>query len=209
MIVMISGKQGSGKSSASDGLAKILEERSILNRVKRYRFADPLYKMHDAVRKILQEIGVTSYDFNNTDGNLLQMIGTDWGRNTVSKDMWIKAAQNKYETFVSVSSKLSTNYFIIDDLRMKNEFEAFNALRIRLECPEEVRKLRARKWRTNTTHQSETDLDDWVDKFDLVVNTEALSAEETLETIFNFVIDPDVYRDKFGVNKILAGEAGM
>lgn len=209
MIVMISGKQGSGKSSASDGLAKILEERSILNRVKRYRFADPLYKMHDAVRKILQEIGVTSYDFNNTDGNLLQMIGTDWGRNTVSKDMWIKAAQNRYETFVSVSSKLSTNYFIIDDLRMKNEFEAFNALRIRLECPEEVRKLRARKWRTNTTHQSETDLDDWVDKFDLIVNTEALSAEETLETIFNFVIDPDVYRDKFGVNKILAGEAGM
>lgn len=209
MIVMISGAQGSGKSTASDGLAKFLEEKSILNRVKQYRFAEPLYRMHDAVRKVLKDIGVTDYDFDSTDGSLLQIIGTDWGRNTVDKNMWIKAAQAKYETFVSVSSKLSTNYFIIDDLRMKNEFEAFNALRIRLECPEEVRKLRARKWRTNTTHQSEVDLNDWVDKFDLVVNTEALSVEETLETIVNFVTDLEVYRDKFGIDKILAGEAGM
>jgi hypothetical protein len=64
---------------------------------------------------------------------------------------------------------------IIDDCRFPNEFEAFpEALRVRLNADEKVRKLRTEAWRENTLHPSEVSLDiyDIEGKFDLYLQTD-------------------------------------
>lgn len=78
---------------------------------------------------------------------------------------------------------------IVDDCRFENEFDALpEALRIRLEAREEVRRLRADSWREDVFHPSETGLDKYCEegKFDLVFNTEdEKSIDNILETIFS------------------------
>lgn len=64
---------------------------------------------------------------------------------------------------------------IIDDCRFTNEFDAFpQALRVRLNAAEDVRKGRAESWRENTVHPSEVGLDlyDIEGKFDLYLQTD-------------------------------------
>ena len=74
----------------------------------------------------------------------------------------------------------------MDDCRFKNEFNAIpEALRIRLQCPRVVRRIRCTAWRDNEDHPSETDLDSYVDqnKFDLVFETDKMIPETQVEII--------------------------
>jgi hypothetical protein len=172
-IVMISAKQGGGKTTLADAIAKELLKCG------RYRFAKPLYEMHDAVLSILGR-----YGFERTlDKPLLQLLGTEWGRRQVDENLWVKCMLAEADRMRAAGM----NYLVIDDMRFKNEFNAAPALKIRLECDEEIRKSRCSQWRDNTTHQSEIDLDDWVDKFDLVLDTGVLSKEQTLKKALEFI----------------------
>jgi hypothetical protein len=172
-IILISGKQGSGKSSLGRNLKAKLEELG--NKVETLAYADPLYKIHHAMRNILQSYGADDMDPSKIDGPFLQIIGTSWGRETRHPDIWVNILKKRV--------KEVGTFYIIDDCRIQNEMDAFNCspmrvLKIRLEAPEHVRKLRAKKWRTNTQHLSEIGLDHY-NAWDLTLDTEALKPEET------------------------------
>lgn len=201
-VVLISGKQGSGKTSLAQGLQKKLLDANYA--VGNLKFAMPLYKMHKAIRDILKEDGMDtevihkmsgSYTapFEGIDGPLLQLLGTEWGRKTRGENFWVKYAQETVDRILNTMLEANTNLephpvFIFDDCRFPNELSAFHdAVTIRLEAPEEMRRDRAEKWRDNTEHPSETALDGAL--FDLMQHTGGgATKESTLVTVFDYVV---------------------
>ncbi len=181
-ILIISGKQGSGKTSITDGIVKMLG--SVAN-IQTFKFAGPLYEMHDAMLPILKKYKIRPEDMTK-DGELLQTLGTEYGRNKISENVWVNISHRFSTEFVALAD---TNLAIIDDCRFENEFNGFidSAFKVRLECPEEVRKARCSYWRENTTHPSETGLDDYAEagKFDLYLNTEFYDLEQCIKRVIN------------------------
>lgn len=199
MIILISGKQGSGKSSTCEQLAHRLTMHygNFEGEVKRLRFAEPLYQMHDACRDILKKFGITQYNYDKVDGPLLQMIGTEWGRDMIYENVWADCGRNQAVQWIDGQRTGKFPWFVLfEDLRFINEFHimettGFPVLRVRLEAPEEVRKLRAAKWRENTNHKSEIGLDEYAaqDKFELRINTDACSLQDTVKMIEKAVLE--------------------
>lgn len=174
IVIAISGKQGVGKSTIVHKLTDHFSSKNF--KVYYRRFAQPLYEMHDVCMKIMKNYG---YDFGKKNGPFLQLIGTEWGRNTVDKNIWVNCLSNWIQQIETTNDMfLKDTVVLVDDMRFKNEMEMFNnlvsperkVLLVRLECPEEIRKTRAESWREATTHASEIDLDDCIHKFDLVLN---------------------------------------
>lgn len=160
---MISGKQGSGKTTLANELTNQLQERKY--KVVRMKFADVLYELHDTIFGILKSYGIT-YD-KVKHGPLLQYLGTDFGRKTFGENVWAGILRNRISGIESL-----VDFCIVDDLRFKNEFETFpEAFKIRLSAPEGVRKERCESWREDTNHPSEVDLDEWEMRFDSICLT--------------------------------------
>lgn len=179
MIILISGKMGSGKSTLTENLLTTLRELSYL--AMSIKFADPLYEMHSRVLSVLVEYGVPT---PKKDGLLLQQLGTEWGRKAYGENIWVDLAKKKVESFMD-GDKPNRRVAIIDDCRFKNELFGFpEALKVRLVCDRDARKSRTDAWRENEMHQSEVDLDD-VDPshFDLVIDTGLNTKEQVLETV--------------------------
>ncbi len=166
--VLISGKQGSGKSTTAEALAEALSGDFC---IARYRFAEPLYKLHDVIREEARRLGIPVPD---KDGHLLQLLGTDWGRAVYGEDIWIKCALEKAER--TRAGNPGRTALIIEDTRFKDELAAFRKFDIRtfafrLEADRDIRKGRTTSWRSMETHQSEVDLDGAPHLFDQVWNT--------------------------------------
>lgn len=184
ITVFISGKQGSGKTTTSDELAAACR---VFGRVTaRARFAQPLYEMHDAVLTILANYGIQRPIVK--DGPLLQLIGTEWGRNTLGENVWVNCIENKRSQIAAM-----TDVLIIDDMRFPNEFDvptdSFGPLlKVRLECPRDERKRRCETvsmWRPNENHPSEIALDEYSaqGKFDMTFDTSLVSTGELVDKI--------------------------
>jgi cytidylate kinase len=188
--LLISGKQGSGKTKTADALQSLLTSRGF--EVVRYKFAQPLYEMHDMVLAYMAEEG---FEVPVKDGLLLQLLGTDWGRAVFGPYVWVKCASFEYRRIRKTVSEYTkptiyqkTVVFLIDDLRFKTELEGFreDGFTVRLEAARDVRKSRADSWRDNETHQSEVDLDDCLDFFDAVIRTDKQANEqEVAHAIYN------------------------
>lgn len=192
-IVVLSGKQGSGKTTTQKLLQ--IEAQKGEWRAITLNFADVLYEMHDAVLAILAKYGIKR-DIAK-DGVLLQLLGTDWGRKTLGEDIWIKLLLNKISILAAQNSHYSKLLFIVGDCRFENEFKAFaEALRVRLECPTEDRKVRCSYWRDNTAHPSEVDLDQIAQngEFDIYLDTSTVSPEAGVETLLQ-VLNADQWVD--------------
>lgn len=184
-IILISGAQGSGKTTLADTLAKRLRSSKGFYPYQEL-FAGPIYEMHDFCRNILRENGVTP-PHEIKDGNLLQLLGTEWGRNTIGENIWAEVLKGKIErTQKRLNVKEGTLIFIVSDCRFRNEFDAFpEALRVRLSCNRDVRKKRVSMWRENERHLSEIDLDGYAlnGQFDLNFDSEFETPEHMAELI--------------------------
>lgn len=173
-IVLLSGKQGSGKSTIQKALAA-----HVFQNMKRIpaiiNFADPLYEFHNFIRNRMTEYGI---ERPQKDGRLLQLLGTEWGRQSVDTNIWCQIAKNK-------TSKLRDAVAIIGDCRFKNELRFFpDAIKVKLYADRDVRKSRCDSWRDTENHQSEIDLDDVSEKeFDFVLNTEITSVKDCVEML--------------------------
>jgi hypothetical protein len=172
-IVLISGKQGSGKSTLQNLLVTTWQKEVKGSRAINLNFADILYEMHDKVLSVLHKYWPPRDIIK--DGPLLQLLGTQWGRDTIDKNIWVICLHEKIRQLAEQNSHYKNLLFIIGDCRFPNEFEAFpEALRVRLRASEETRKARVSMWRENTNHPSEIALDsyDQADKFDLHFSTD-------------------------------------
>jgi hypothetical protein len=140
-LIAFCGPAGVGKTTASNYL--------VSQGYIRMSFAAPL-------RDMLRVLGVSDYYLNEakeipcpalmgrTVRHALQTIGTDWGRNMISPDIWCRTAANQIH-----AALLKNNKVVIDDLRFNNEAQEIRALRgsvIRLDRP---------GFETRMTHESE------------------------------------------------------
>ena len=175
-ILILSGKQGSGKTSTARA---VIEQVKLLGYedVKVWKFAEPLYDLHDIVLDRMEEL--SGLPRVTKDGVLLQLLGTDWGRMVFGEDVWVnimRRALEKLEDELYSAGQQNKKFLVmIDDCRFPNEFNAFpQALRVRLNADEGVRKSRADSWRENTLHPSEVGLDifDIEGRFDLYLQTD-------------------------------------
>jgi len=188
-VIQLSGKQGSGKSTTARAIESKFRSNGIA--VTPHRFASALYDVHDAVYAILAPLGVVEQ--TKKDGLLLQVLGDEWGRKK-NPNIWVDAAKAHYAQIEKhFEGSNVTPVGLLEDTRYINEFHAFdNAIRVRLECAEDARKVRTDAWRENTTHRSEIDLDEYVaqGKFDLVLDTNTLSTDLVVDMIL------DLYKER-------------
>jgi len=187
-IIMISGQQGSGKSSLSRAICQHINETRADLFAKSIRFADPLYEMHEAIRKVAMMYGIP---FEDKEGKLLQLLGTEWGRTVKGDNVWVDALREMIKVH-RMREELAVDFdetiYVIDDCRFKNEFYGFKneAFTIRLVAPEEIRKTRTHAWRENTQHQSEIDLNDiHTSEWDLVIDTHENTKIQTFNLALN------------------------
>jgi hypothetical protein len=118
LIGLYSSVPKSGKTTT----AEILKEENY----KIVSFATPLkemtlrflmgfgYSKGDAGRLIKdKDFVIGEVDLRVRD--IMQLLGTEWGRNTIHKDVWIRMWQSRQSFFP---------YVVADDVRFPNEYEA-------------------------------------------------------------------------------------
>jgi hypothetical protein len=121
LIVAITGLAGSGKST----MALRLVEHHGFTRV---RFAGPLKSMLAALGLSPAEIDGDRKEVpcdllgGRTPRWAMQTLGTEWGRDLIANDLWIRAWN------AAVGRTLPGSCIVVDDCRFPNEFEAVKAL---------------------------------------------------------------------------------
>lgn len=185
-IVQLSAKQGGGKSTIAQKIVETLNAKKTSIGVE-VRFAKIIYDIHDYALETLRGLNIPVPD---KDGNLLQLLGTDWARKNYGDNIWVDALKGTINRFEKSYSSLHPKDFqlviVISDCRFKNEFDGFpEALRVRLMCDEAVRKGRTHAWREAVNHPSEIDLDGYsaAGKFDLYLDTQNLAIEGCVSLI--------------------------
>ena len=136
-------------------------------------FSTPLKRMLEPVLRSLGYVDTEIFEMlygadkeklisvlgNKTTRQLMQTLGTDWGRNLVYQDLWILCWKGEVQQAMKNGHNVVT-----DDLRFLNEMEA-------------VRSLQGKCWwidrpvGANTYgHASEGALNDYYDQFDAVIH---------------------------------------
>lgn len=125
LIIGFSGRKGSGKTSIAKELEKIGFER--------ISFADPIKIMLFALFNecgfdyitaellLNQEKEIILEKIGKSARQMMQSLGTDWGRNMVNDDLWLLCARNKIE-------KHHSSNIVIDDVRFNNEAQMIRDL---------------------------------------------------------------------------------
>lgn len=196
-ILLISGKQGAGKTSLQNEIAnswqwKLQDPGS---RAIEINFADIIYSMHDFCIGKLHSYYPRDI---KKDGPLLQLLGTEWARNTIDKNIWVNVLKARIKELSLHNSHYKNILFIIGDCRFENEFDGFpEALKVRLEAAEHVRQQRCSAWRDRTDHPSEIGLDKYSQegRFDLLFETDG-----NLSTTYIATEVIDVLKDMKGID---------
>lgn len=195
-IVLISAKQGGGKTTLAKHIRNSIQELESDSKnwsVIECTFASPIYEMHNQCRQVLRNYGIKP-PHEIKDGNLLQLLGTEWGRKTISEDIWVQCVRGRIAQDIEIHRVLGVRRLtiLVPDLRFKNEFNGFpDALRIRLTASEECRRPRCEMWRENSNHQSETDLDDHETKklFDFIYDSENIPSKSIALRVITTLLD--------------------
>ena len=130
----------------------------------------------------------TAYKRELTPRLLLQLIGTDCGRNIIHPNIWINSTMNSYDyiqKWINVGSKAILPNWIITDVRFPNEADAIKqreGINIRLQ--------RGGDSDIDTKqHESETDLDNY--EFDYIIDNNG-TIEALIEQVREILIKENI-----------------
>ncbi len=173
IIVGISGKIGSGKTTLAKNLKKLLEARRF--KVYERSFADELkqavareYKFDVQLCYSQEGKNVVPNGCNVSVGRLLQQYGT--AQREINPSVWIDAVDD----FIIANSEQEQEYigkvFIVPDVRFENEAEWLSESNVLVRLNGDPQRVFENTTR-DKNHISETALDNY-DGFDLVINTD-------------------------------------
>ncbi|MBO9194298.1 deoxynucleotide monophosphate kinase [Rhizobium sp. 16-449-1b] len=121
-VVAFTGAAGSGKSTAASYLVEKLG-------YTRVRFAGPLKAAMAAMgfshAEIEGELKETPNDLlgGRTPRHAMQTLGTEWGRNCIVDDFWIRLWRREVDAVLAAEGRV-----VVDDCRFPNEAQAIRKL---------------------------------------------------------------------------------
>lgn len=118
MILGLTGKMGSGKSTATELLAKLNRDSTAV-----VKFAQPLYDLQEAAYSRISPVYQRPHNFIK-DRKLLQWLGTEWGRGTISESLWVDLWSAETQKLLDIG----TGLVISDDVRFDNEAKMVKAM---------------------------------------------------------------------------------
>jgi ABC-type oligopeptide transport system ATPase subunit len=118
MIIALTGKMGSGKSTATQILAKLNRDSTAT-----VKFAQPLYDIQEMIYNRISDVYQRPHTFIK-DRKLLQWIGTEWGRGTISDSIWV----DLWSEDVRMILNMGTSLVLCDDVRFDNEARMVRAM---------------------------------------------------------------------------------
>ena len=169
MRVAFVGKMRSGKDTAAEYFIRRFGGKIV-------KFADPIYEMEAAIYKILNR----PIPEDKTQRRfLLQMLGTEFVRNHIGENTWVNIWADRVDA-------MSENLYL-SDIRFPNELVRAKEKGFKVVKIERSQETRVASGATNTTHASETALDNCPDvDFDLIVSNDG-TFEEFYEKLDAFV----------------------
>jgi hypothetical protein len=116
-LIGFHGGMGCGKSTAIESLKSHLGYAPTL-----IKFAGPLYEMQEFIYNRIAKVYQRPATFVK-DRKLLQWLGTDWGRETISENVWVDIWQ------ADVKDAMARGEFVVcDDVRFDNEAQLVRKL---------------------------------------------------------------------------------
>ncbi len=124
-VIGFTGAAGCGKDTAAD----VLQGK---HRFLKLSFAEPLYDMVSIVTRTPVEVlktragkEVTLDRIGVSPRKMLQTLGTEWGREMVSPDIWIKHLEGRLH---SIEKRTGLLGLVIPDVRFQNEVDFVHEL---------------------------------------------------------------------------------
>ena len=183
MLVLISGKSGSGKTELANNLKTHWSQRGIATVI--LNFMRPVHDMHDAVAMVGKRFGLHPPPPGKGDTDLISLLN-DWGRKK-DQNIWDQAFQDYYDEVTSHWRKQQLFFMAVaDDMHYRSSFDFFGrALTVRLECDPKTLVQRSPYYDMDRGHPSQVDLDPYVkaDKFDVVIDTTDLTPDKVCEEV--------------------------
>ncbi len=191
ILIGFTGKMGCGKTTAIKFLEDFYDKNSVI-----VKFAQPLYDMQEFIYRRIQEVYQRPKDFTK-DRKLLQWLGTEWGRDSISQDLWADIWRTSVQTAINNDSKAVV---VCDDVRFDNEaviLRDLGGFLIKIESDKADGRIN-----TNTGiigHTSEQGVDEKYVDF-LVTNNDTVTEFQTsLSRVYDMI--DTIQKDKLFYNK--------